>query len=92
MTMPNEPLPVDTCSQCGAQSLIAVCEMIVDYTIANIQGNHQEWMRRNVEDDTANLLYVWCEQCWAMFPAPTLDGEGSIVDLGRRWLGDDDAE
>ena len=57
---------LDTCPVCDEQDLVAVCEVIVDYSVANEDGG-QDWHREEVDDDTSEPLYFRCGSCKTEF-------------------------
>jgi len=73
--------PLDTCPTCGERDLIAVCNVVVEYAIANEGENDQDWSRREVDDDTSETRYVRCDSCGAEFQRFALDEQGYLVGL-----------
>ena len=48
--------PLDVCPTCGERDLIAVCNVVVEYAIANEGENDQDWSPREVDDDTYDQI------------------------------------
>jgi hypothetical protein len=72
---------LDTCPSCGQNDLRAVCSVIVEYDIAG-DGDEQDWLRRDVDDDTSKVNYIRCAGCGAKFTDFSLNDDGFLVGLG----------
>lgn len=73
--------PIDTCPHCGESTLIALCTVIVEYSITNDGEADQDWSRQDIDDDTSVPQSVRCESCGAEFGNLTLDERGYLVGL-----------
>jgi len=74
-----EPEVLDTCPVCGEKDLVAVCNVIVDYTVTNEDGG-QDWHREEVDDDTSDPLYFRCGSCKTEFHQFQME-DGYLVGL-----------
>ncbi|MFA7152707.1 MAG: hypothetical protein WC072_02835 [Methanoregulaceae archaeon] len=66
---------LETCPVCGEQDLVAVCEVIVEYSVENTPGgDEQSWDRMDVDDDTSEPQYFRCDSCKTEFHQFTVEG------------------
>ena len=86
--MADEKKKIDTCPICREKSLVAVCQVIVEYDIHNEVSGGQDWTRESgdaVDDDSSNVLYVKCVACgheWSYDAGQVeLDDQGLLVGL-----------
>jgi hypothetical protein len=72
--------PLDTCPTCGERDLIAVCNVVAEYAIAN-EGGGQSWDRRDVDDETSEPTSFRCGSCGSEFSDFELDDDGYLTSL-----------
>ena len=72
---------LDRCPACGDKSLVAVCTVTAEYAIANDGEDAQDWLRREVYDDTSEARSVRCEACGAEYADVRLDDRGYLIGL-----------
>ena len=73
---------LDTCPVCGEESLVAVCSVIVSYSVTNDGADGQDWERDEVDDDSSNPISFRCRECDAHFPKFELTKDGYLESLG----------
>lgn len=89
-----ETEPIDTCPKCGERTLVAECNVVVDYAIENDGEGTQDWRRQEVDDDTSEATVIRCTSCETEFRLFELDEEGFLIGLTtplsdpefRQWL------
>jgi hypothetical protein len=85
---------IDVCPACGEQSLVAVCQVVVEYTITNDGEGGQDWERSGsdaIDDDSSDVVCIRCESCggeWNYCDGTVHMESGHLVGLG--WAGDRD--
>jgi len=76
------PTVLDTCPVCGKKDIVAVCEVVVEYTVENCGRNdrQQDWERGDIDDDTSQPKYFRCDGCDTEFYEFQMEG-GFLVGL-----------
>jgi hypothetical protein len=78
---------IDVCPACGEQSLVAVCQVVVEYAITNDGEGGQDWEKGSdgVDDDSSDVTYIKCEACgreWSVAAGGVRMESGYLVGLG----------
>lgn len=79
----DEPELINSCPECGANDLVAVCQVFVDYSISDDGAGGQEWIREDVDDDSSQPVNFRCTSCQTFFENFELDSNGYLIALSK---------
>ncbi|MFA7152697.1 MAG: hypothetical protein WC072_02785 [Methanoregulaceae archaeon] len=77
----DAPDLIDACPKCGERTLVAECNVVVDYAIENDGEGTQDWNRQEIDDDSSEAYLIRCTSCQTEFWLFELDEERLLVGL-----------
>ena len=71
---------IESCPICGG-SIVACCDVPVEYAVTNDDEGGQDWTRLTVDDDNSSPNFFTCGECNTVFTEFELNDEGYLVGL-----------